>query len=368
LRKLQETQVVDDASGTTDADVVACVAESGLMCVNLVMVRGGRHLGDRSFFPANAEDSDTRTALEAFIAQHYLAQPVPPLIVVSEAVDGAELEDALSQQAGRKVRIVERPQGERRVWVSMAQQNARLAILQRVSQQSTQEARLRALQEALSLPADLLRIECFDISHTMGEATVAACVVYDRHAMQNGEYRRYNISGITPGDDYAAMRQALARRYRRIAEGEGVQPDLVLIDGGKGQLAEAVKVFAELGLSGVTLLGVAKGVERKPGLETLVFPDAPAVSLAGDHPGLHLIQQIRDEAHRFAITGHRARRGKARTASALEDIAGIGAKRRQKLLTAFGGIKGVQSASVEELLKVEGISRRLAEEIYRQLH
>ncbi|MGD9787740.1 MAG: excinuclease ABC subunit UvrC [Sulfuricellaceae bacterium] len=368
LRKLQERQVVDDASGSTDADVVACAADKGLLCVNLVMVRGGRHLGDKSFFPANAEDSDTRSALEAFIAQHYLAQPVPPLIVVSEPVETEELETALSEQAGRKVRILTRPVGERRVWAQMALQNAKLAIGQKVSQQSTQEARLQALQEGLGLPAETQRIECFDISHTMGEATVASCVVYDRLTMQNGEYRRYNISGVTPGDDYGAMRQALERRYRKIAEGEGVVPDLVLIDGGKGQLAEAVKVLEDVGLTDVALVGVAKGEERKPGLETLVFPDRPPVSLPSDHPGLHLIQQIRDEAHRFAITGHRAKRGKARTTSTLEDIAGIGAKRRQKLLTTFGGLKGVQGASVEELAKVEGISRKLAEEIYRQLH
>jgi excinuclease ABC subunit C len=368
LRKLQERQVVDDASGTTDADVVACAAAKGLLCVNLVMVRGGRHLGDKSFFPLNGEGSDTRSALEAFITQHYLAQPVPPLIVVSEPVEGEELEAALSQQAGRKVRIVARPVGERRVWAQMALQNAQLAIGQKVSQQSTQEARLLALQEGLGLAAETQRIECFDISHTMGEATVASCVVYDRYAMQNGEYRRYNISGVTPGDDYGAMRQALERRYRKIAEGEGMVPDLVLIDGGKGQLAEAVKVMEEAGLSGITLVGVAKGEGRKPGLETLVFLDRPPVSLPSDHPGLHLIQQIRDEAHRFAITGHRAKRGKARTASTLENVGGVGAKRRQKLLTTFGGLKGVQGASVEELAKVEGISRKLAEEIYRQLH
>ncbi len=368
LRKLQERQVVDDASGTTDADVVACAAEKGLVCVNLVMVRGGRHLGDKSFFPANAEESDTRSALEAFIAQHYLPQPSPPLILVSEAIETDELETALSEQAGRKVRIISRGVGERRVWLQMALRNAQLAIAQKLSQQSTQEARLAALQEGLGLSPETQRIECFDISHTMGEATVASCVVYDRYAMQNGEYRRYNITGVTPGDDYGAMRQALERRYRKIAEGEGEVPDLVLIDGGKGQLAEAVKVMADVGLTGIALVGVAKGEERKPGLETLVFPDRPPVHLPSDHPGLHLIQQIRDEAHRFAITGHRAKRGKARTASTLEEIGGIGAKRRHKLLTAFGGLKGVQGASVEELAKIEGISRKLAEEIYRQLH
>jgi len=390
LRTIQEKQFVSGESGL-DADVVACVAEEGVICVNLVMIRGGRHLGDKSFFPRNADGCDAVTALEAFLAQHYIGRSVPPLIIVSEKLDDGMLEALFAEgcpllnpltQAGeeaneplrefhftRKVQISANPIGERRVWLRMALENARLAITQRLSQQSTQEARLLALIQALDLPEGTKRIECFDISHTMGEATVASCVVYDSYAMQNGEYRRYNITGITPGDDYAAMRDALTRRYRRIAAGEGRMPDLILIDGGKGQLGVAEEVMAEVGLGDVRLVGVAKGVERKAGLEQLIFPGGEkALQLPADHIGLHLIQQIRDEAHRFAITGHRARRGKARLHSSLEDIGGVGAKRRQKLLARFGGLKGVQAASVDELAQVEGISQTLAEKIYQGLH
>ena len=368
LRKVQEKQFVSSESGA-DTDVVACATSGGILCVNLVMVRGGRHLGDKSFFPKNAEGCDPQTALEAFLAQHYLNRPVPPQIVVGEKIETEMLEALLSEQAQRKVQINTNPSGERRIWLRMAGENALLAAQQRLGQQATQEGRLTALQEALGLPDSVRRIECFDISHTMGEATVASCVVYDQFAMQNGEYRRYNISGITPGDDYAAMRDALTRRYGKIAAGVGKMPDLVLIDGGKGQLGVAVEVMEEVGLNDVYLIGVAKGEERKPGLEQLIFPgDEKAVQLPKDHPGLHLIQQIRDEAHRFAISGHRARRGKARTHSTLEDVRGVGAKRRQKLLARFGGLKGVQAASVDELAQVEGISRALAEQIYQELH
>ena len=368
LRKIQEKQYVSGESGL-DADVVACVAAEGMVCVNLVMIRGGRHLGDKSFFPKNAEDCDAVTALEAFLAQHYIGRSVPPLIIVSEKPDDTMLTTLLTEQARHKVLINANPAGERRMWLKMALENARIAILQRLSQQSTQEARMQALLQALDLPEGTRRIECFDISHTMGEATVASCVVYDNYAMQKGEYRRYNISGITPGDDYAAMRDALTRRYRKIAAGEGGMPDLVLIDGGKGQLAVAEEVMAEVGLSGVGLIGVAKGEERKAGLERLIFAGGEkTLQLPSDHIGLHLIQQIRDEAHRFAIAGHRAKRGKARMHSSLEDIGGVGAKRRQKLLTRFGGLKGVQAASVDELAQVDGISPALAEKIYQGLH
>ncbi len=368
LRRVQEKQFVSSESGA-DTDVVACAEDGGILCVNLVMVRGGRHLGDKSFFPKNADGCDPRTALEAFLAQHYLNRPVPPQIVVGEKIETEMLEALLSEQAQRKIQINANPSGERRVWLRMAGENALLAARQRLGRQATQEGRLAALQDALELPDGARRIECFDISHTMGEATVASCVVYDQFAMQNGEYRRYNIAGITPGDDYAAMRDALTRRYGKIAAGAGKMPDLVLIDGGKGQLGVAVEVMAEIGLNDVFLVGVAKGEERKPGLEQLIFPgNEKAVQLPKDHPGLHLIQQIRDEAHRFAISGHRARRGKARTHSTLEDVRGIGAKRRQKLLTRFGGLKGVLAASVDELAQVEGISRALAEQIYQELH
>lgn len=369
LRQVQAKQFVSDFS-ISDADVIACAERHGQLCVNLVMIRGGRHLGDKSHFPKNADGADVSMIAEAFIEQHYMPQNTPPLIIVGvENMETAELEEVLSEQAGRKVRINTNPIGDKRVWLKMAQTNAELALEQRSAANANQQARLVALREALDLPDTTERIECFDISHTMGEATVASCVVFDRGAMQNSEYRRYNITGITPGDDYAAMRDALTRRYKKVAAGEGVLPDLVFIDGGKGQLGVAVEVMHEVGLPDIQLVGIAKGEERKPGLEQMFFPDRDTpVGLRNDHPGLHLLQQIRDEAHRFAITGHRARRGKARMHSSLEDIAGIGAKRRQRLLTRFGGLDGVKNASADELAQVEGISPALAQKIYDELH
>jgi excinuclease ABC subunit C len=368
LSKVRETQFVSSSKGI-DADIVALAAASGLLCVNLVMIRGGIHRGDKSFFPQNAREQDDEAALQAFLAQHYLHREVPPLVVVNRDIDAELLERLLSDQAGRKVQISSNPSGERRIWSRMSEKNAELTIAQRLSSHATQEARIASLQSLLSLPDTIQRIECFDISHTMGEATVASCVVYDRADMQTSEYRRFNIAGIEPGDDYAAMRQALERRYRRIVEGEGKLPDMLLIDGGKGQVGVASKVMAELGINELVLVGVAKGEERKPGMEQLVLPDRNVtVRLNANAPGLHLIQQIRDEAHRFAIQGHRKRRGKARTRSSLEDVEGVGAKRRQRLLARFGGLRGVVSASVEQLSQVEGISRALAERIYKQLH
>jgi excinuclease ABC subunit C len=368
LSKVRETQFVT-SSHDVDADIVALSAASGIICVNLAMVRGGVHRGDRSFFPQNAQDQDEQQALEAFLTQHYVNRDVPSGIVVNRPVETQALEELLCKQAGRRIQINANPAGERRVWLRMAEKNAEMAIAQRLATHATQETRLAALQQALGLSENLRRIECFDVSHTMGEATVASCVVYDNSAMQTGEYRRYNINGIEPGDDYAAMRQVLDRRYRKIVEGEGKLPDLILIDGGKGQVGIAFEVLAELGLSELPMIGVAKGEERKVGLEQLIFPDGrQALALGSDHPGLHLVQQIRDEAHRFAISGHRNRRGKARNRSTLEDIGGIGAKRRQRLLSRFGGLKEVAAASVEELAQVEGISRELAERIYQRLH
>jgi len=368
LRAVQERQFVESGR-KLDADVVAVASQGGLICVNLTMIRAGRHLGDKTFFPQNAEGHDRARIAEAFLDQHYADKPAPGLILVNEEFEAEALATVLSEQAGRRVQIVSRPSGERRVWVEMAAKNAGLAIAHRLSQQATQEARLSALLETLGLPDGGKRIECFDISHTMGEATVASCVVYDSFAMQPSEYRRFNITGIQPGDDYGAMRDALTRRYRKLAAGEGRLPDILLIDGGKGQVSVAHEVLSELGLNDIELVGVAKGPERKPGLEELVFADErKPLQLRADHPGLHLIQQIRDEAHRFAITGHRARRGKARTQSALDEIEGVGPKRRQMLLTRFGGLKGVRDASIDELAKVEGISRALAEKIYAQLH
>ena len=368
LRRVRERQFVSDEGGR-DTDVIAVARVSGITCVNLVMIRGGHHLGDKNFFPRNAEEFSEDEVLEAFLAQHYLRHGIPRQIVVGASFDAAPLEEALAAQAGRKVQINTNATGPRRVWLEMAAKNAQLGAEQAASSQSTQEARLAALQHALDLGESMQRIECFDISHTMGEATVASCVVYDRGAIQKSEYRRYNIRSVEPGDDYGAMREVLTRRYRKIVAGEGKLPDLVLIDGGKGQLGVAVEVFTELGLTHVPLVGVAKGEERKPGLEQLWLPGRPhPLELAPSHPGLHLVQQVRDEAHRFAITGHRARRAKARNVSPLEAISGVGAKRRQRLLMRFGGMRGLLAASVEDLAQVDGISRVLAEKIYQELH
>ncbi|PHV12955.1 excinuclease ABC subunit UvrC [Chitinimonas sp. BJB300] len=369
LAKVQEKQFVSSNASETDADIVACVVENGLVCVNLVMIRGGRHVGDKSLFPAHGEGYDAQGALEAFLVQHYLDRNIPPVIVCNSSSDNVTLDELLSAQAGRKISIVSNPITERRVWLEMALKNAVLAIQQRLLSESTQLGRIEALQVALQLPDTAQRIECFDISHTMGEATVASCVVYDRLGMQPKEYRHYNIAGITAGDDYAAMRQVLTRRYGKIAQGEGMVPDVILIDGGKGQIGVAVEVIEEVGLQGALLVGVAKGESRKPGLEQLIVPSRnQTLQLPRDSAALHLVQTIRDEAHRFAITGHRARRGKARVASSLEEIEGIGAKRRQKLLSRFGGLQGVKAASVEDLCQVEGINQTLAEKIYQALH
>jgi len=356
LSRVQARQYVESNRGV-DADVVACAIEGGIACVNLVMIRGGRHVGDRSFFPSNAEGATAGEVVAAFLEQHYLDQPLPALVVTSEPV---ELQHA---------NVVNPSHGERRVWLDMACKNAVLAIAQRVRDRATQEGRLQALREALGLPESAQRIECFDISHTMGEATVASCVVYDRQQMQKSEYRRFNIRDVTPGDDYAAMRQVLSRRYARVSAEAGKIPDLVLIDGGKGQVSAAKAAMVELGMNDIEVVGIAKGPERRPGLEELIIEsEARTLRLAPSHPGLHLIQAIRDEAHRFAIVGHRARRGRARTRSMLSEIPGIGAKRRQALIEHFGGLRGVQAAAIDDIAKVEGISRPLAERIYRHLH
>jgi len=368
LRQVQAKQFVSDFA-VNDADVIACVSHDGQHCVNLVMIRGGRHLGDKSFFPKNADGGELEDTMRAFLEQYYVAQKIPPLIIIGVAIEIDALEEVFTEQSGRKVKINTSPVGDKRVWMKMAETNAELALQQRSAQHSNQQARLNALREALDLGDGVERIECFDISHTMGEATVASCVVFDKGAMQNSEYRRYNITGITPGDDYAAMRSALTRRYKKVAVGEGKRPDLIFIDGGKGQLGVAIEVMQEVGLADILLVGIAKGEERRPGLEQMFFPDRETpVSLKKDHIGLHLLQQIRDEAHRFAITGHRARRGKARMHSSLEDIEGVGAKRRKALLVRFGGLDGVKNASVDELSQVEGISQMLAEKIYQELH
>lgn len=368
LRKVRERQYVS-AEGGRDADVIACSTAAGICCVNLTMIRGGLHLGDRNFFPQNADEADASQVIEAFISQHYLQHPPPPLLIAGAVIDTENILKTLSEKAGFKVNISMNPIGERRVWLEMSEKNAGLGALQRSSQKAGDAARLSGLQQALQLPETVQRIECFDISHTQGEATVASCVVFDHNTMQSGEYRRFNIRESGPGDDYGAMREVLMRRYRKLVASEGKMPDMVIVDGGQGQLGVAQEVMNELGLDDLPLLGVAKGESRKPGMEQLLMPGrAEPLRLPADHPGLHLIQQIRDEAHRFAIEGHRARRGKARTVSALEQISGIGAKRRQRLLARFGGLRGVVAASQDELAQVEGISQALAERIYNELH
>lgn len=423
LSRVLQKQSVDTTGGEDDADIIAVVIKGGAVCVNLAMVRGGRHLGDKPMFPSVAQASEDigPEVLEAFLSQAYIDRPIPNLLIVNQDLDAPELLMALSQQAGKKINLIRQPQSERRKWLDMAMDNAEIAIARRIAEQGSAQFRTRALVETLGLETRLeeamqageassmlggtiklphksevsasdsalppgteqavetppeeidllatLRVECFDISHTAGEATQASCVVFHNHDMQSREYRRYNIEGITPGDDYAAMRQAVTRRYQREGKTPIVMPHVVLIDGGKGQIEVARQVFEQLGLDISLIVGVKKGENRKVGLETLVFPDGrPSLELGPGHPALMLIAQIRDEAHRFAITGMRAKRAKARQASELDEIEGIGARRKQKLLTRFGGLRGVKAASIEDLQTVDGISKTLAEEIYRRLH
>ncbi|MBT9488727.1 MAG: excinuclease ABC subunit UvrC, partial [Rubrivivax sp.] len=400
LSKVLHQQSMDESSlsaSEKDVDILAVKVAGGRACVNLAMVRGSRHLGDRAYFPAHVDEGTVFDAeeaeegavarsaevqvLEAFLVQHYVGQPVPPLLVLSHPVDEA-LVEALATTAGTRVRTVSQPREQRRIWLEMAAKGAELALARLLAEEGSQRERTRALAEALDLDTpdlDTLRIECFDISHTAGEATQASCVVFQNHAMQSAEYRRFNITDITGGDDYAAMRQVLTRRYAKLAEaaaagstlsGKQRLPDLVLVDGGKGQVSMARGVFEELGLDLSLIVGVEKGEGRKVGLEELVFADGrPKVYLGHDSAALMLVAQIRDEAHRFAITGMRAKRASVRTGgSALEEIPGVGPRKRARLLQRFGGVRGVGSASVDDLASVEGISKDLAEEIYRALH
>ncbi len=375
LRRVQERQYVSSKGG--DIDVVAIAKNEGMACVQLFAIRGGRNLGNRSYFPKHVETQTEGTILDAFIAQHYFSglagqtvRDLPDEILLSHEPESREwLMLALNEQAGRKISLSTNCRGDRARWVQMAVQNAELALKSRLSNQATMTHRFESLQESLELSELPQRLECFDISHSMGEATVASCVVFDGQGPRKSDYRRFNIEGITPGDDYAAMHQALTRRYKRIKEGEGVLPDVLFIDGGKGQVTQAETVMEELQIDSVFLVGVAKGAARKAGQETLCLASTgKELMLPADHPALHLIQQIRDEAHRFAITGHRQRRGKARNTSPLEDIPGLGPKRRQSLLRQFGGLQEVARAGVEDLMRVQGISKDLAQSIYDAFH
>ena len=399
---LQQQSMDTVADGEGDVDIIAVAQMEGMICVNLAMVRGGRHLGDRPYFPkglrmSSGEQASPAEILETFIQQHYLEDEpsesgtsttnlIPPVFILNHSLqpsaeDGVSVEDKsveslqslLSTQAGKKITFLHQPQGQRRHWLAMAEGNAKLALTKRLVETGGQLARARALADVLSLDLEnleQLRIECFDISHTSGEATQASCVVYAKNDMQSSEYRRFNIDGITPGDDYAAMRQVLQRRYANFQElPVDKLPQVILIDGGKGQVEMARQVLTEFGMDISLIVGVAKGEGRKVGLETLIFADdRKPLELGIDSAALLLVAQIRDEAHRFAITGMRAKRAKARTVSRLEEIEGIGAKRRQKLLARFGGLRGVAGATIEEIAGVDGISMTLAEQIYRQLH
>ncbi|MEI6482051.1 MAG: excinuclease ABC subunit UvrC [Betaproteobacteria bacterium] len=375
LSKVLHQQSVDSVDDR-DVDILAVLVQGGKACVNLAMVRGGRHLGDSPYFPTHVDNAEPVEVLEAFISQHYLDIAAPPTLITSHAVDKG-LVRALSEQIGIKLHVIHQPREQRKAWLEMAQQNAAIKLTRLLAEEGSQQSRTRALIDALDLaPEDLdsFLIECFDISHTAGEATQASCVVFHHHQMQAAQYRRYNIEDITGGDDYAAMRQVLTRRYTKLAEavraGEAKFPDLVLIDGGKGQISMAKSVFEALDLDISRLVGVEKGEGRKVGLEELVFADGRTkLTLTQDSAALMLVAQIRDEAHRFAITGMRAKRAKVRTgSSSLEDIPGVGPRKRAKLLQRFGGVRGVGDASVQDLCTVEGISLELAQAIYAALH
>jgi len=371
LQQVQSTQGIEGSSG--DLDILAAVVAGGQTCVQVLFVRGARVLGSKTWYPPLKLDETPDAVLAAFLPQFYLGtdnRPIPAEILLNAAIDDADaIEEAFSRHAGRRVRIRSRVREARARWLQLAQQTAETNLQAHLAgRQSTQE-RLQALQEVLELPALPERMECFDISHSSGEATVASCVVFDREGPKKSDYRRFNIADVTAGDDYAAMEQALKRRYKRLAGGEGILPDILFIDGGKGQVGQALDVLDNLGVNGVQVVGVAKGTTRKAGFETLIMGESGVeLQLPGSSAALHLIQHIRDEAHRFAITGHRARRDKTRRTSQLESIPGVGAKRRRELLRHFGSAAGVSNASAGELKKVPGISATMAQQIYDHLH
>ena len=368
LRKLHAQNHVQGA--TTDMDVIACRIESGIACVSVLFFRNGISLGTRDFYPRLPLDAEPADVLAQFIAQYYLDRPVPREIVLGEEIaDIGILSEMLTQQSGHAVDIKTRVRGERAQFLQMAERNAQASLTSRIASRQNLGTRFEDLQNMLGLDEPPRRIECFDISHTRGEATVASCVVFGPEGPEKSHYRRFNIAGITPGDDYAAMHQALTRRFRKVAEGEGVRPDVLLIDGGTGQVNQALDVLRDLGIAGIEIVGVAKGPGRRAGEETLILVSAGREIHPGPtSPALHLVAAVRDESHRFAISGHRKRREKARERSVLEDVQGVGARRRTALLKAFGGLAGVEAAGVEELMQVKGIDRGLAERIYDALH
>jgi excinuclease ABC subunit C len=368
IRRVCERQYVSGERG--DLDIVACAQGQGVVCVQVFNIRSGVNLGNKGFFPVVPEPLAEEALITAFLGQYYLDRPIPERIIVSHMpADNPLLEEMLATKSGHHVAISHTVRGERARWLELANRNAQHMLSARIAINGRQLIRFEALQETLDLEAIPVRMECFDISHTMGESTVASCVVFDQQGPVKSDYRRFNIEGIQAGDDYAALRQALTRRYKRVQQGEGRFPDILFIDGGKGQLKQAIEVLAELQIAGLIVVGIAKGPDRKPGQETLVSNEKPTpMILPSDSPALHLIQQLRDEAHRFAITGHRQRRAKARTRSPLEQIPGLGPKRRQSLLRHFGGLRGVSRAGIEELATVPGISGRLAQDIYDIFH
>lgn len=371
LRRVQDQQSIE--GGTGDVDVVAAIVNPGGACVHMISVRGGRVLGSKNFFPQVAIEEEVADVLVAFIAQYYLSnmeRDLPQELIVNTVhEDFPTLIQAIAELRGRELSISHRVRTNRARWQQLAVTNAEQALAARLANRQHMADKFEALAEVLDLDEPPQRLECYDISHSSGEAAVASCVVFGPEGALKSDYRRYNIEGVTAGDDYAAMHQALTRRFSKLKEGEGKLPDILLVDGGKGQMAMAQEVLQELAVPELILLGVAKGVTRKPGFETLYLNDAAhEFTLPADSPALHLIQQIRDEAHRFAITGHRARRGKARRTSSLEEVAGVGPKRRRELLKHFGGLQELSRASIEEIAKAPGISKKLAESIYAALH
>jgi excinuclease ABC subunit C len=368
LRRLQAEHHVQGASA--DMDVIACRIEGAMACVSVLFFRNGISLGSRDFFPRLPLDAEPGDVLTQFIAQYYLDRPAPRELIVGEAIADLQiLIELLTQQSGHAVDIKSSVRGDRARFLQLAERNAQASLTSRLASRQTLGARFEDLQRLLELAQSPRRIECFDISHTRGELTVASCVVFGPEGAEKSHYRRFNISGITPGDDYAAMHQALTRRFRKLAEGEGIKPDILLIDGGSGQVAQSLEVLRTLGVGGIEVVGVAKGPGRRAGEETLVLADSGRTLHPGSaSPALHLVAAVRDEAHRFAISGHRKRREKARERSVLEDVPGVGARRRSALLKAFGGLAGVEAAGIEELMRVKGIDRGLAERIYASLH